>query len=49
MTGEQIFGIAALALLGPLTATLWYFDKRRSGHKRQSDTELQEKSEISVG
>ena len=33
MTGEQILGVAALALLGPLTAALWYFDKRRSERK----------------
>ena len=48
MTGEQILGIAALALLGPLTAALWYFDKRRSGRKKQPGAEIQENPEISV-
>ena len=39
MTGEQILGITALALLGPLTAAFWYLDKRRSERKKQRSAE----------
>ena len=44
MTGEQIFVAVAFALLGPLTAALWYFDKRRSERKKQHSAQRTENS-----
>ena len=44
MTGEQIFGITAMALLFPLTAAFWYLDKRRSKNKERRGGEQPDNS-----